>query len=402
MAAGWDWSKFSAAVPLGLKSLSTNTMNELEIIVDIESLQEDVSSFASENVFPSGLDPVGKGALDGDFFAHSLIMHPRSNLFHYYSDKDSGRVDSDGKLINYSREALRSGSAHLSSPRMFNDPYDCTLSVNLEVALAACIQKCASIIGMDHLEGESAIELAGDFATKKCSRDRCQIADAPRDGNIAAISVEHFRLAMERSAGLFGRRTITADDVLAGARAVVDSSRTIGDRMRVFCLSTVCDSLTMWAYYANCHKGFCVEYDVSESFAASASSYDGRRLLLLANTRPVVYGLVRPDCTEYVVNDLFSPINQEMMDDLYLKSLYSKGLPWALESEWRIVLPQGYDLLDENDNIEFFPIRSVCAGALMEDARLESLASLCASKDLPLFKMDIDDRQYILGAHRVV
>ena len=377
-------------------------MNGPESTADYESLLESVRSFVSHKVFPSGFDPVGRTVLDGEFYSHNLVRHPRKSLYHYFADKDSGNVDIDGNPINYSREALRSGKVHLSSPRDFNDPYDCALSVDLEAALAACIKKCASIIGMDSLEGERAVELAEDFATKRCSHERCQIADVPRQDNITALSVEQFRLAMEHSAALSGKRGITSDDILAGAKAVVDSSRSIGDRMRVFCLSTVCDSLTMWAYYANCYKGFCVEYDVSDSFVAATRGRDEERLPLLESIRPVVYSLDRPDCTGYIIEDLFSPISRAMMDELYLRSLYSKGLPWALESEWRIVLPQGYDLLDENGNIDFFPIRSVYAGALMDDDRLETLASLCSSKDLPLFKASIDDREYILRAHRVV
>lgn len=377
-------------------------MNEPYSAVDFKTLSEDIRSFATDNVFPSGSNPVGKGVLDGDFLTYNLLKHPRASLFHYYSDMDSVKEDSAGRPINHSREALTSGKVHLSSPREFNDPYDCTLAVDNEAALSVCIQKCASIIGMDPLHGKNASELAADFATKSCSRDRCQIARKSGKNECVSLSVKQFRLAMERSAALAVRQGVIAEDVLAGAQSVVDSSRTIGDRTRVFCLSTVCNSLTMWAYYANNHKGFCVEYDVSESFDACLPTYEGERRMLLECTRPVVYSLERPDCTGFVIDDLFSQIDQKMMDELYLRSLHSKGLPWALESEWRIVLPQGFELLDNNDNIDFFPIRSVCAGALMEKGRVESLAELCGSIGLPLFQMHTVDSQFALGAHRVV
>lgn len=377
-------------------------MNESYSAADFEALLAAVRSFTTDNVFPSGFNPVGKGVLDGEFLTHNLLKHPCHSLFHYYSDMDSANEDSAGRPINYSREALTSGKVHLSSPRKFNDPYDCTLAVNNEVALTECIKKCASIIGMGPLSGKRASELAADFVTKSCSRDRCQIAGESEKNECASLSVKQFRLAMECSAAFAGRQGVIAEDVLAGAQSVVDSSRTIGDRTRVFCLSTVCNSLTMWAYYANNHKGFCVEYDVSESFDACVPTYEGERRMLLECTRPVVYSLERPDCTGFVIADLFSQIDQKMMEELYLRSLHSKGLPWSLESEWRMVLPQGFELLDNNDNIDFFPIRSVCAGALMEKDRLESLAELCGSRGLPLFQMHTVDSQFVLGAHRVV
>lgn len=379
----------------------TNTEESFSI-ASYDALLKAAQSFVANNLFPSGFGPIGKDVLDGEFLTHNLLTHPGNSLFHYYPDVDVTVDSHTDKRVNYSREALTSGKVHFSSPRAFNDPYDCTLSVDLEKATAACIRKCASIIGMGSLEGKDAIELAEDFATKRCSRSRCQIAGVSEERNPAALSVKLFRMTMEQSATSAGRKDIAAEDVIAGALSVVDSTLAIRDKTRVFCLSTTCDNPAMWAYYANGHKGFCVEYDISESHIAGATDYDKDRQTLYVNTRPVIYNLERPDCTEYVISDLFSTINEKMMDELYLRSLHSKGLNWALECEWRTVLPQGSVLFDEHDNVNFFPIRNVYAGVLMEDEKLRTLSSLCRLKGFPLYKVETDNRRYTLRVRQVV
>ena len=58
-----------------------------------------------------------------------LIELPQS-FIRFYSNKES--KDSDNNNRNYSLEALKNNTVHLSHPSDFNDPYDCTLRIDYD------------------------------------------------------------------------------------------------------------------------------------------------------------------------------------------------------------------------------------------------------------------------------
>lgn len=370
--------------------------------VSFESLLTEVQSVLADKFFLSGFYPASQEDFCNGFVDHSLLTHPRRSLFHYYPDTECIDKDGKGLVVNYSRVALSSGKVHFSSPRSFNDPYDCTLSVEMEKSVTACIIKCAGITGLGELSGDNGREIADDFAIKWCLRDKSRVSKVTQGNSAEALSVRLFCLKMEQSAKDAGRLHITGKDVVAGAYSVIYNILSIGDRMRVFCLTTTNTNPAMWAYYANGHRGFCVEYDLSASPALGCASVGKGQLALLSNTRPVIYGMERPDCTSYVLDDLFSQIDEKMMNELYSKSLYSKGLNWALECEWRTVLPNNHNLLDEHDNVAFFPIKAVYAGAMMGGDKYDSLLSICRSMKLPFYKIEPHERLYELKVRSVL
>lgn len=90
--------------------------------------------------------------------------------------------------------------------------------------------------------------------------------------------------------------------------------------MGVLCLSERHDDLLMWAHYADCHKGFVIEFDSdSPFFHQQRSEKDDLRYL-----RPVLYSKERPVVT----------LTNTDMSELFL----TKSEHWEYEKEWRMVV----------------------------------------------------------------
>ncbi|MBR3318560.1 MAG: DUF2971 domain-containing protein [Atopobiaceae bacterium] len=361
--------------------------------VSFSQISQDFLDAAMGKLYPAGFPPIDDSDLDDCFMSHNLLVHPQRSLFHHYPDKDEEVMDGSATCVNYSRESLRSGRVHLSSPKQFNDPFDCTLAIDEEKVLSIAIKRCAEIIGMEPLQSQTAETLADEFALLSCDLHGWHVSGTGNN-DAMALAVEVFLLSSLRSMQQSGRARMSGADILEGAWSVINQELSVGDRMRVFCLSTSGMNPGMWAYYANGNKGFCVEYDTSESFEADSKGRDQLKMDILFNTRPVIYRMDRPDCTNLVADTLFDSLDEQQLNDLYLRSLYVKGLSWGLEQEWRFVMPQGYAGMDDHDNAAFFPVKSVCAGALMDEQRLTSLRKVCGEVGVPLYKLVPEHQRY--------
>lgn len=121
--------------------------------------------------------------------------------------------------------------------------------------------------------------------------------------------------------GVSGKSTSTLYDV---ARSTIDQ----------FCLvsfSTSASDLPLWAYYADSHAGFCLEFDTDRLLAGA---FRGEPLVQV----------------EYAEAPLASiPFHEVTTPDPIVRRLSRKPLEWAHEKEWRVLTGQGgaYPYLDE-------------------------------------------------------
>ncbi len=106
-------------------------------------------------------------------------------------------------------------------------------------------------------------------------------------------------------------------------------------------------NLLMWSHYADCHKGFVIEF--------------GSRFIDGANIEKVFYGEDRRQLT-------FEDIDENNFDSIFFR----KSTEWSYEQEYRIVLPlaQAHDI--SKGNIHLFKIkkceiRSVTFGSRMPE-----------------------------------
>lgn len=85
-------------------------------------------------------------------------------------------------------------------------------------------------------------------------------------------------------------------------------------------------SMLMWAYYANSHKGFCVEFAVDEKNKIWRVFYTKKR-----------YGIINA-FVRYMFNEMEDPEKEDFERMLSILSK-AKGDEWENEKEYRVILP---------------------------------------------------------------
>ncbi|WP_420418281.1 DUF2971 domain-containing protein [Pacificispira sp.] len=99
----------------------------------------------------------------------------------------------------------------------------------------------------------------------------------------------------------------------------------------IFCSSTETKDLLMWSHYADSHKGFLLE--ITPSLEEDSA--------LLAS-KPVSYSEFRPTIystpEEFISLSLMIP-REEAVQIVMNRLVYTKGLSWAYEKEYRLWIP---------------------------------------------------------------
>ena len=238
---------------------------------------------------------------------------------------------------NYDLIALREDKLWLANPVSFNDPFDCFYRLNID----------------DLIEG------AEQLATKNFL--------------ISSVS-DDFRQ-------LFRDKAIKNS---AKLKKLFESQRKYTDSLRVACFSEDYDNIQMWGYYANAHKGICVEYDTVQ--------IQGDKRLLLAPVRYVKK-------YEKVIS-----IDGRALEKGIIRSAYTKSSNWKNEKEWRIV--ENNDTLNESGNengslISFVKPTAIYLGCMAEKKLIDDVTELCKERDIALFQMDIDNKKYKLNPRKI-
>lgn len=114
------------------------------------------------------------------------------------------------------------------------------------------------------------------------------------------------------------------------------------DKMSMFCCSAVFDDITMWGYYAEGHKGCCLELDPT----ADGDFFDLIQAVLYNDERPSIDHNPRKEAG-IRINDV----------------VYHKASCWVHEKEYRIVKPNQHGLFD----IKPEAIKAIIFGCMMDD-----------------------------------
>ena len=117
------------------------------------------------------------------------------------------------------------------------------------------------------------------------------------------------------------------------------------------------NNLTLWALYADCHKGFVVAYDADE-FESMNIQFKGVRFpFYKVNYVNGPIRLDQPDaiislkswsgeCTSHSIKECYYNNDPKLRDFLFLYMINIKSSNWSNEEEWRLFV--GLDLFDNN------------------------------------------------------
>ena len=201
--------------------------------------------------------------------------------------------------IGYAIDEIAKSYIYLSELDTLNDPFDSTCKITLEEAL------------------ETVNELAYYWLSCYFLRDEAWHKEL--DDYIKTENIGNKKMTMREAFDYISSEITKRGSSISAAALCKTFYKTASNRAfrhnfgRVACFSEVSDSLTMWAYYADSHKGMCFKYepcqlDASDSFNRS---------------------LIESICKVWYTDIRFEDANN-------LCAPFVKAQVWSHEKEWRL------------------------------------------------------------------
>lgn len=139
------------------------------------------------------------------------------------------------------------------------------------------------------------------------------------------------------------------------------------NRYNLICFSESGNIEQMWAYYANGHRGFCIEYDFKSL---------GINNELVQLTFPIIY-------TDYLNVEIYDFCDLNPSVGMFAATL--KTTEWRIEKEWRT-----FFLHSEKPKPERLPKpKSVCLGGRIDSAKEAEIVDICKEKGIKIYKENL-------------
>ena len=281
------------------------------------------------------------------------MNNEQRRAFHdYYISEDLSKTEEIVKTFppsiikffsdnDYNLNALREQKVWFSSPNNFNDPFDCVVNVDYE-------------------------KIVYEEFKEKCYRFFTE-EDAEKFLNLDEVkSTLSFLMPMK-------------------SNRYKNNIKNLIDSIFVSCFSEQINltSLRMWGYYANSHKGFCLEYSLNDFYKAS----DFRELI------PVFYS------NEYSLYYKFKPGSEFRKCKLTL--LFTKAYEWCYEKEWRLIMPDKEHAGEIGFLSPFIIPKRAFLGCKMDKRFREDLLSICKEKDITPYEVYMIPNSYKLECRKL-
>ncbi len=272
------------------------------------------------------------------------VERQRPELFFKYTTRSTAEI------------VLKTSALRWSTPALLNDPYDIQFDMHLEVD-AAKLRRLALDKSYDAWYG------AGPYV--------------PAPGNIQGELVAAYRdkfpkLTREQYDSEFGQSIV---DGLQNALEKLPERhiaiRKLAARAKILCQSEVGNSLPMWAYYAEQHKGVVLRFK---------PRVDLDSIWLVA--KPVVYSHTMPRLfDEEFLSDLSAGTRNIDTKQLLDRTVYTKSIEWAHEREWRLHMGAGRDPNSPYEDLKFHPyeLDAVILGCVMPQDDRDRIMELARS-----------------------
>lgn len=268
--------------------------------------------------------------------------HIPSRLFKYRSADE------------YSIKNLRDGTVWLAHPSSFNDPYDCHIFVNLDKAGSTSMPPDFREMFPKPIYEQLEARVAAGERPLKAAREVLSKAMSPE-------------------------QLIAFDELLAECdRALGKDLETLKNSYRACSFSARLDSMLMWSHYADQHKGFCIEYTVSD---LPPSDYCNRFMY------PVIYqDEVFDASTVMKSGEHYNNIRPTQI-------ALVKAADWKYEEEWRLVLDHGF-IKEHGAPFRMPTPKAVYLGSLIKEQDATEIKEICAEKGIPVFHMEHDRHRF--------
>jgi hypothetical protein len=300
---------------------------------------------------------------------NKTAIKPLPTLFYKYTTRDTARI------------VLQNRTLRWSTPILFNDPYDHQFDLHVEVDREALRKLALEKVWRAMFGGGLYVPHPDNMMGKMIQISRLQgmvLSREEFEAEFGPAIAEGHENAMR-----------TLPEVHRKFREVIGASK-------VLCQSGVRDSLLMWAYYAEQHKGVVLCF---RSDAVPNSPW------LLA--RPVQYQEAMPRlCDEEFLSDMSAGLTVLDPKTLIDRVVYTKAAEWAHEQEWRLQAGSGRLPFAPYEDVPFHPreLDAVILGCVMPEDDRKSITEIVRLKypHVHILQAAKDDRNFRLNIGELV
>ena len=358
-------------------------------IVDVQDIISSVNKLTSELsekfcIISGNIEPLEKIEQMG-YEEFSLMAKEKMplKLYKYFPNKWE---EQNNSTVNYSLIALENNTVYLQSPNLFDDIYDSSMHIEWNEFVYFRLQEYCRRCGCA-LNSKAKIE----DMVYLLSSVLLVYYDSKRD----ICDAFNGESVLERLSNQVFAKTIlwflnkTKDWGTAIINSLQEEYSEYVEKLqqifRVTCFATTPFSQLMWGgSYADCHRGFCIEYTIK------ATTDDLTRLYL--NFFPMIYCSVRPNITKEMIKVKDIEISEETLWNIYFHGALRKSIDWAYQDEWRLLLPFNKTISDFN--VPFFPISKVYLGNRMDRKNREIIIDICKRKRIPYIGVMKDNDKF--------
>ena len=326
-----------------------------------------------------------------DKFSLQAKMNMPLKLYKYFPNKlynlkdhEPNKIIMDeltgkSKEINYSLQALQQNTVFMQSPSEFDDIYDSDISLNYKeyekLRLTYYCNRCE--VNIDHTMttqeiGNSLVQYI--WESYNSNRNFNFLIRKKFSSEKEKLSDEVFLLKLEQSIIKDKNWGIALSNVISSD--FQEYSKSLQNIFRTTCFTTTPYSQLMWGgAYADCHRGFCLEYTVLPNDPQYENIY--------LNLFPMIYCKKRPNMTKRLAELQYKEISQNDLWNIYFHGALRKSFDWAYQNEWRLLLPMQNNGTAEDYTVPFFPITKVFLGNRMLQNQKREIIKICNRKNIP-------------------
>jgi hypothetical protein len=237
----------------------------------------------------------------------------------------------------FHKKVLTANELYLASPRDFNDPFDCKIIENFSL--------------LSPKEIDDYLLSAAENSFK----------NHPDKFRLIPMSITSFK-----------QRCKNADDMQREFNQIVEKDH--DELFGILSLSKTWQSIPMWSYYSNCHKGFCIGFD-------EIKIRDAR---IFQKAADVIYSENFPQ-----IKPKANKNEKESLENAFIKQ-YVKSEEWKHEQEYRL-LRNYFPKPPISSKERIYKIKNdafaeVIIGINMLNEYKQEIVKICKAKNISVFQ----------------
>ncbi|MDN3955818.1 DUF2971 domain-containing protein [Sporolactobacillus laevolacticus] len=326
-----------------------------------------------------------------------------NTLFKFYRPTPENILDIENKRL------------WMSDPANFNDPFDCKIGYDRLAYEKYCLLKFIQN------ENSNGTKSNGDFSEEEIERINYSSTSIDSSRYVLSKVEEYrnviFKILSSKSEDTQHRYRLFVHQINVDLENKVDKLRHVGIRVACFSkferFNEFYNKNQMWSHYADNHKGFCVEYDVSflkkemgfnyniSDFYDDTDNYLSERIqaLIKGGIFPVIYSSRRvniPVTRLRKINHCSKELNVESdLNEVFYKNFIVKSTNWSYEKEWRIILDG--DVCKYFDNKIPFPyIKTIYLGCRMDNKTIDTMVEIGKKLNIDVVLMKMRGNKFIM------